>query len=174
MLLHRLQQRGLRLRGSAVDFIREQHVAKNRPWDEHEFAAIRAFLQNLHARDVRRHEIRRELDAPELQVKNLCDGFHEQRLREPRRAGDETVPPGKKRDEDLLDYLVLANDGLAEFGDDARARGGELLEGRGVGLVVGLHRKNSVEFSLLSSQCPVKPVSPDGIPLSTEHRALTT
>ena len=69
-----------------------------------------------------------------IEMENLRDGFHEQRLREAGSAGDEAVSAGKKRDEDLLDHLVLADDRLAEFGEDARARGGELLEGRCVGV----------------------------------------
>ena len=65
-------------------------------------------------------------------MKDPRNGFHEQRLREAGRAGDEAVPAGKERDEDLLDHVVLPDDGLAEFREDACAGGGELLEGGGV------------------------------------------
>ena len=43
-LLHRLQQRGLRLRRRAVDFVGQQDVGEDRPLDEAEIAACRARL----------------------------------------------------------------------------------------------------------------------------------
>jgi hypothetical protein len=113
MLLHRLEQRGLRFRRRAIDLIREHHVPKDRPGHEDEPAAFRRLLENLHPGDVRRHEIRRELDPSELQVKDLRDRLHEQRFGQARSAGDQAMPPGKERDQDLLDHLLLADDDLS-------------------------------------------------------------
>jgi hypothetical protein len=44
------------------------------------------------------------------------------------------VPAGKERDENFLDDLLLADDGLAQLGGDARTSGLELIEGFGVGV----------------------------------------
>ena len=79
-------------------------------------------LQDLHAGDVRRHQVGRELDAPELEVEDLRDRFHEQRLRQAGRAGDEAVPAGEKRDEDLLDDVLLADDHLPQLSADPPSR----------------------------------------------------
>ena len=42
-------------------------------------------------------------------------------LARPGHAGDQAVPAGEERDQHLLDDLVLADDDLAELGEDALA-----------------------------------------------------
>ena len=73
VFLHRLEQRGLRLRRRAIDLVGEDDVREDRPG--HEADAARSggaiLLDHLGADDVRRHQVRRELDAAELQVHRL-------------------------------------------------------------------------------------------------------
>ncbi len=130
MLLHRFEQRGLGLGRRAVDFVRENEVGEHGPGDEHHPAGLAGVLQNLRAGDVRRHEVGRELDALELEVEDFGDGLDEERLGQPRRAGDEAVPAGEQGDEQLFDHLLLADNDLGEFSLDARAAGDDLFHRR--------------------------------------------
>src|SRR5262245_61446558 len=63
-LLHRLEQRGLRLRAGAIDLIDQQHVGEQRAGMEHEGTLL--LLEYVHADDVARHEIGSALDTLEL------------------------------------------------------------------------------------------------------------
>ena len=128
VFLHRFEQRGLRLGRRAVDFVGENHVGEDRAAHEDHAPLAAGVLENLRAGDVRGHEVGRELDALEFEVENLRDGFDEQRLGQAGRAGDQAMPAGKQRDEDLLDHFLLADDDLGEFGFDPRAAGRKLLD----------------------------------------------
>ena len=70
---------------------------------------------------------------PEFEVKNLRDGFHEQRLGEARRAGDEAMSSREQGEQNLLYDFLLAHDDFGQFGFDARASGDEFFDGLGVG-----------------------------------------
>ncbi len=97
MLLHRLQQRGLRLGRRAVDLVGQDHVGEDRPLDElHPPVAVARVFQDLRAGDVGRHQVGRELDPLELQVEDLRDRADEQRLGQARGAGDQAVPAGEQ------------------------------------------------------------------------------
>jgi hypothetical protein len=65
MLLHCFEQRRLRLRRRAVDFVGEHDVREDRAGREHHLAAPGRgiFLHEIGAGDVRRHQVGRELDA---------------------------------------------------------------------------------------------------------------
>ncbi len=69
------------------------------------------------------------MDALKFQMKNLRDGFDEQRLGQTRRAGDQAMSAGKERDENLLDHFLLADDDFGEFGFDSGAAGDEAFDG---------------------------------------------
>jgi hypothetical protein len=129
MFLHGFEQRGLGLGRRAVDFVGQNHVGENRAVNEHHLSALGGLLQNFRAGDVRRHEVGRELDALEFEVENLGDGFDQQRLGQAGRAGDQAMPAGKERQQNLLDHFPLADDGFAQFGFDAGAAGGQALDG---------------------------------------------
>ena len=115
VLLHRFEQRGLRLGRSAVDFVGQNHVGEDRAGHKGHAPSLAGFLENFRACDVRRHEVGRELDALEPEMKDLRDGFHQECLGEAGRAGDETMPAGEQRDERLFDDLLLADDDLGQF-----------------------------------------------------------
>ena len=60
---------------------------------------------------------------------NICAiDAHEQRLGQARRAGDQAVPAGEQRDQQLLDHLLLADDHLLELGGDPAAALPNLLD----------------------------------------------
>jgi hypothetical protein len=71
--LHGLQHGGLGLGRGAVDFVGEQEIRENRPRHELQLAGARhrVVLDDLGAGDVRRHQIRCELDAFETQIQRL-------------------------------------------------------------------------------------------------------
>ena len=89
-LLHRLEQRGLRLRRGAVDLVGKEKIGEDRAGPEHEVR--RPLVEDLRAGDVARHEIRRELDARELERRRLREGARDEGLREPGVVLDEHVP----------------------------------------------------------------------------------
>ena len=60
VLLHRLQERGLRLRRGAVDLVGEQQVGEHRPPAEDEFVAAHRHRPG----EIGREHVRRELHAP--------------------------------------------------------------------------------------------------------------
>ena len=88
VLLHRLEQRGLRLRRRAVDLVGQDDVREDRPLHESQAAAALLLLEDLGAGDVRRHQVGRELDALEVEVEDVGERLDEQRLRQPGHAGD--------------------------------------------------------------------------------------
>ena len=65
VFLHRFEQRRLRLRRRAVDFVGQHDVREDRAGREHHLAAAGGgvFLDDVGAGDVRRHQVGRELDA---------------------------------------------------------------------------------------------------------------
>ena len=69
-LLHRLEERGLRLRRRAVDLVGEDDVGEQRPLEEPQLPRARGpvLLEHVGADDVGRHQVGRELDAAEGEV----------------------------------------------------------------------------------------------------------
>ena len=87
VLLHRLEQRGLRLRRRAVDLVGEQHVGEHRPGRERELAGP----QRHRPGEVRREHVRRELHAPERHAERTRHRVREQRLRDAGHAFEQHV-----------------------------------------------------------------------------------
>ena len=117
MFLHRFEQRSLRFRRRAVDFVRQNEAGKHRPAHETKLAAaIVAFLDDFRAGDVRRHEVRRELNTLELHVENLGDRADRECFRQSWHADHEDVALHGERDEEIADDFLLADDAFAEFG----------------------------------------------------------
>ena len=104
-LLHRLQERRLRLWGRAIDLVREKDVGEHRTLQESEFAlTCRAILMDdFGTGDVRRHEIRRELNAVEVESQASSQRVDQQRLGETRHAFENAVAASEDGDEELLD-----------------------------------------------------------------------
>ena len=134
ILLHRLEQRRLRLGRRAVDLVGQDDLREDRALDEAEPPAPLLFVEDLGAGDVGRHQIGRELDALEVEIEDVGERLDEQRLRQSGHAGDQAMAAGEERDEHLLDDFVLADDDLAQLGEDALAalRDSFRADGRGI------------------------------------------
>ena len=94
ILLHRLQQGGLSLGRSAIDFVREQDLAEDRPAPQHEVVALA--IEDRDARDVGRKQIGRELDALVLAPENVRKRFRERRLGDAGDALEQHVSVGQQ------------------------------------------------------------------------------
>ena len=122
-LLHRLEQRRLRLRRGAVDLVREEEVREDRARPELEVAV--ALVPDRRARHVRRHEVGRELDAGEAHAQNLRERARGERLREARVVLEQDVSVREEAEPDELERLPLADDRLLDLVEHL---GGELLD----------------------------------------------
>ena len=121
VLLHRLEQRRLRLRRRAVDLVGQDDLREQRPLHEAQPARPLLLVEDLGAGDVRRHDVGRELNPLEVEIEDVGERLDQQRLRQPGHAGDQAVAAGEQRDQHLLDDLVLADDDLAQLGENALA-----------------------------------------------------
>ena len=120
VLLHRLEQRRLRLRRGAVDLVGEDDVREDRPRGEDHLAAAggRVLLDDVRAGDVGRHQVGRELDAVELQLQDPREGMNQERLRQPRHADDQAVAADEERQQHQVHGVGLADDQLRQLTDD--------------------------------------------------------
>ena len=117
MLLHRLEQRGLRLGRRAVDLVGQNHVREHGAANEAEEALARlaVLFHHVGARDVRRHQIRGELNALELKLEQLGERADEQRLGQTGYADKQGVAATEYSGKHLLDHLLLPDDHAAEL-----------------------------------------------------------
>ena len=142
LLLHRLQQRRLRLRRGAVDLVGQHEVGEDRPGLELGSCAARRLLdEDVGADDVGGHQVGRELDAVELQSSDVGEGPHQHRLAEAGHAFQQRVAAGDRQISDCRDELVLADDDAARPRASIAARAiGELLDGELGGAVALVER----------------------------------
>ena len=119
-LLHRFQQGRLRLGRSTVDFVGQYDVRKNRPLDENAFplAGDPAFFDDFRTGDIGRHQIGRELNAFEIQMKDFCDRRNQKGLRQSRDAGDDGISTTEHRHHHLIDNVILTDNYFADFSVD--------------------------------------------------------
>ena len=129
MFLHRLQQRRLGARAGAVDFVRHQQLAEDRPFDEPEGAppAI-AFLEDFGAQYVGRHQVRRALDPFGVQAKHDRQRLDQLGLGQARHADQQHMAAGQQRDQGLLDHFALAEYYAFHAGPDPVQDFAELLQ----------------------------------------------
>ena len=114
---HGLQQRRLRLGRRAVDLVSQHQVGKNRPGDKSETpaATVAVLVHHFRAKNVSRHQIRRELDTLEAQREKLRNALDQQGLAQSRHARQQRMTTSKHGDDDLLNDLALANYDLAQL-----------------------------------------------------------
>ena len=115
-LLHRLEQRALHLGRRAVDLVGEHEVREDGAELRGELALL--LVVDDRADDVGGQEVRRELDAGELGADRVAERAHRQRLGEAGHALEQHVAAGEQTDEDALDHVRLADDDLADLGED--------------------------------------------------------
>ncbi len=98
------------LSGCAIDLVRQHDVRKDRPLVDAEIAALR--IEHRCAHDVRRQQVRRELDATELRVDRFGKTPNHECLRKTRQPLEQDVPARKQRDQQPFDRCVLPHDAL--------------------------------------------------------------
>src|SRR5690606_764304 len=103
---------------------------------ERELAGLE--VEQVGTEDVARQQVGRELDAPEIEPGGGGEALREERLGGTRRPFEQHVALRDERDQQVLDRLLLADDGLADFGAD------------GVGELPGLFERRGHRASVLS------------------------
>ena len=116
-LLHRLEERRLRLRGRAVDLIGEDDLAHHRAGSELEVVPL--LVEDRDAGDVRGQQVGGELDAAEAAAERAGEGLREDRLACARDVLDEDVTTTEERHDREFDLVVLAEDDSLDVLDDA-------------------------------------------------------
>jgi hypothetical protein len=111
-LAHRFEQRRLRARRGAVDFVGEQNVGEHRAFVKMELLV--ALAEHRHAEDVRRQQIGRELDALELRVNRAGERLGQRRLARAGKIIQQHVAAAGERGEQLARRAGLA---AHDFGD---------------------------------------------------------
>ena len=131
-LLHGFEQRRLRLRRRAVDFVGQQDVGEDRALHEGPGAAAGGgiLFDDVGAGDVGGHQVGRELDALEDQPERLRHGAHQQRLGGAGQAGDQAVAADEQRDHHLLQHFFLADDHAPHLRHDLRLHLAEARDAR--------------------------------------------
>ena len=125
-LLHRLEQRRLRLRWGAVDLVGEEEVGEDRAGPELEVGL--ALVVDRGAGHVGGHQVGRELDAREADARHLREGAGHQRLRQAREVLDQDVAVGEDPEQHELERLALADDRALDLVEDVVRAAGELLD----------------------------------------------
>ncbi len=149
VLLHGLQEGGLRLGRRAVDLVGEHRVGEDGTLHVAEGPAPGGLVlfHQLGARDVARHQVGRELDACEREIERLGHRSDQQRLGEPRYADEQRVSPAQQRGDEVVDYVLLPDDAPRDLRHEPRARLRELLQ--------QLHVAHPSRCPGLSSQLPI-------------------
>ena len=117
--LHRLEQRRLRLRRRAVDLVGEHEVREHRTGSEDEIGTARRGAQRHRAGEVRRKHVGGELHAAEVDAERPRERVGEQGLGDARHSFEQHVTADRRRGEQHVDDMVLADHHLRDLGDDA-------------------------------------------------------
>ncbi len=118
-LLHALEQRRLGLRCGPVDLVGQDDLGHDRAGPELELLVL--LVVDRQAGDVRRQEVRRELDPPEAAAEAAGDRLGKDGLAGSRHVLDQEVAAAKKGDEGQPDFVVLADDHALDVGEDLLA-----------------------------------------------------
>ena len=93
LFLHCLEQRGLSLRRCTIDLVSENEVGEDRSRAEGQLAA--ALVEDPRTRDVRGHQVGRELDPRRLEAEHPGEGAHDEGLGEPGHVLEQHVATGE-------------------------------------------------------------------------------
>ncbi len=128
VLLHRLEQRRLRLGGGAVDLVGEDDLREDRPALKFEDPfAVGAFHDDVRADDVGGHQVGGELDPVEIERECIGQRPHQKGLSQSGNALEERVAPDEQACQDAVDDLVVTDDDLADLGLDLLIRRAECV-----------------------------------------------
>ena len=117
VLLHHLEQRALHLRRRPVDLIGQEKIGEDGAQRRAEVAGLLVVDAGSH--QVRRDEIRRELNSPELSANGSGEGLDREGLGKARNAFHEQVPLRQDGHQHALEEMILADDDLLHFVEDA-------------------------------------------------------
>ena len=95
IFLHGFEERRLRLGRRAVDLVGKNNLGEDRPLHESQPPRALFFVEDFGAGDIRRHQVGRELDPLVIQIEDVGERLDQQRLRQTRYAGDQTVAGGE-------------------------------------------------------------------------------
>ena len=110
---HDLEQRGLHLRGCAVDLVREHDVGEDRP----ELDVERLLRRPVDARahEVGGNEVGRELQPGEAAAEDARDRLRGERLRETGRTFEQAVASCEPAHEEPFDHEILSHEHALRF-----------------------------------------------------------
>ena len=112
MLLHHFQQRGLGFRAGPVDFVRQDDLAHHRPFPVFHLPGLE--IRQGISGNIRRHQVRRKLNAAEGTVQGFRQRAGQRRLPDARNVLYQHVAPAQQGDQRVFNGLLLADDGLAD------------------------------------------------------------
>jgi hypothetical protein len=117
LFLHGFQHGGLRFGWGSIDFVCKNQVGKDRALDELEFTGSGEFifLDDFRSRDVRRHQVRGELNPGKGHPHTFRQGGYHKRLGQARHPFQQAMAARKDGHEQLLDHLILPDDDLGHF-----------------------------------------------------------
>ena len=108
LFLHDLEQGRLRLGRRAVDLVGHKNIGENRPGAK--LKPARPQVKHVRAQDVRRHQVRGELDALAVDPQEAGDGPRHQRFGGARHPFEQDVAAANKGQQHELDVLALPDD----------------------------------------------------------------
>ena len=117
VLLHHLEQRALHLCRRSVDLIGQQKVGEDGTQRRAEFAGLLVVDAGSH--QIRRDEIRRELNSTELSADGSGEGLDREGLGQARNSLHEQVPLRQDGHQHAFEEMILADDDLLHFVEDA-------------------------------------------------------
>ena len=109
------------LAGRPVDLVGQHQVGEDRPQRHLELAEL--LVVDPRPDDIGRHQVRRELDAPELDAERLGQGVDRQGLGQAGHPFDQEVAAGQEDDHHPLQQAVLADDDPLHLVEDLLERG---------------------------------------------------
>ena len=120
IFLHGLQQGGLGAGRGPVDLVGHQQLREDRAFDKAEGAApVRILFQNFRTQNIRRHQVRGELNAGRAQAKRGAKGGDKLGLGKARNTDEQRMAAGEQRDERVFHRLFLTENHLAHFAANA-------------------------------------------------------
>jgi hypothetical protein len=128
ILLHHFQERTLHFRRRAIDLVGEEQIREHRSERGGELAGL--LVVDARADQIGGHEVGRELDAAERAVDRARQRLDRQRLGEPWHTFDQKVTVGEDRDQHALQKVILADDDLLHFIENALHRRGRVRVAR--------------------------------------------
>ena len=113
-LLHRLEERSLRLGTGAIDLVGEHDLREHGSWPELEVVDL--LVECAHAGHVGRQQVRCELDAAEGAVKRSGEGLRQHRLADAGHVLDEQVTFAEQGHEAEANLVLFIDDRPAHIG----------------------------------------------------------